>query len=128
MIEPTTAAVIFGFFAVVTILFQLALALGAPWGEMAMGGKYPGRFPIKLRIGALVQIILLAFFALVVLTRAGLVLTELYEFSKSAIWFVFALFVVSAILNTITPSKKERMLWSPVTIIMVVCAFVVARS
>lgn len=128
MFETTTAAYIFGFLTSVVMLFQLALALGAPWGEMAMGGKFPGRFPSKLRIGAIVQMLLLAFAALIVLTRAGLVLETFFELSKSAIWFVVALCVVSAILNTITPSKKERMLWSPVTIILVVCAVVVARS
>jgi cytochrome bd-type quinol oxidase subunit 2 len=128
MIDSTTAASIFGFLATVAMLFQLALALGAPWGEMAMGGKFPGRFSPKLRISALMQLVLLALMALVVLTRAGLVFSELFELSKSAIWFVVALCVVSAILNTITPSKKERMLWSPVTIILVICAVIVARS
>ncbi|MDO6563530.1 hypothetical protein Q4488_09060 [Amphritea sp. 1_MG-2023] len=128
MIDSTTAASIFSFLATVVMLFQLALALGAPWGEMAMGGKFPGRFSPKLRISALVQLLLLALMALIVLIRAGLVFSELFELSKSVIWFVVALCVVSAILNTITPSKKERMLWSPVTIILVICAVVVARS
>jgi len=128
MFETTTSAYIFGFLTVVVMVFQMALALGAPWGEMAMGGKFPGRLPPMLRIGAIVQILLLAFAALVVLTRAGLVLGSYFELSRSAIWFVVALCAVSAILNTITPSKKERMLWSPVTIILVVCAIVVARS
>lgn len=128
MFETTTAAYIFGFLSTVVMLFQLSLALGAPWGELAMGGKFPGRFSPKLRVSAIVQMLLLAFAALVVLTRAELVLENFFELSKSAIWFVVALCVVSAILNTITPSKKERMLWSPVTIILVVCAVVVARS
>lgn len=128
MFEPTTAAYIFGLLTAIVMLFQMALALGAPWGEMAMGGKFPGRFPPMLRIGAIVQMLLLAFAALVVLTRAGLVLESYFEFSKSAVWFIVSLCVVSAVLNTITPSKKERMLWSPVTIILVVCSVIVARS
>ncbi len=128
MFETSTAAYIFGFLTTIVMLFQIALALGAPWGEMAMGGKFPGRFSPMLRAGAIVQMLLLGFAALVVLTRAGLVLGNYFEFSKSAIWFVVALCVVSAILNTITPSKKERMLWSPVTSTLVVCGVVVARS
>ena len=128
MFEATTAAYIFGFLTTIVMLFQLALALGAPWGEMAMGGKFPGRFPPILRICAIVQMLLLGIAALVVLTRAGLVLQNYFVFSKSAIWFVLALCVVIAVLNTITPSKKERILWSPVTIILVICAVVVARS
>lgn len=128
MFEPTTAAYIFGFLASVVMLFQIALALGAPWGEMAMGGKFPGRFPPMLRVGAIVQMLLLAFATIVVLTRAGLVLENYSELSKSAIWFVVTLCAISAILNTITPSKKERLLWSPVTIALVVCSVIVARS
>lgn len=128
MFEATTAAYTFGVLTAIVMLFQLALALGAPWGEMAMGGKYPGRFPPKLRVSAIAQMLLLGFTALIVLTRSGIVLESYFELSKLAIWFVVALCVVSAILNTITPSKKERMLWSPVTIILVVCAIVVARS
>lgn len=128
MIEPITAAIIFSVLSAVAVMFQLALALGAPWGEMAMGGKFPGRFSPKMRISALVQLALLLFMALVVLTRAGVILDELYEVSKSAVWFIVVLCLISAILNTITPSKKERMLWAPVTIIMVICAIIVARS
>ena len=128
MLETITAAYIFSSLTVIVMLFQIALALGAPWGEMAMGGKFPGRFSPMLRISAIVQMLLLAFAALIVLTRAGLILDEYFDLSKSAVWFVVALCVVSAILNTITTSKKERILWSPVTIILAVCAVVVARS
>ena len=128
MFDPVIAAYIFTLLSGVGVAFQLALALGAPWGEMAMGGRFPGRFPQKMRIGALVQMLLLVFMALVVLTRADLILSEYYEFSQSAVWFVVALCMISAILNTITPSKKERMIWSPVTIVLLICGFIVARS
>lgn len=128
MFSPTTAAYIFCSLTASVVIFQMALALGAPWGEMAMGGKYPGRFPTKMRIAALVQLVLLIFIALIVLTRAGIFFEQLFEMSKTAIWFVVALCVVSAILNVITPSTKERLLWAPVTIVMVICVLVVARS
>lgn len=128
MIDPTTAAYIFCVLTFVVVLFQLALALGAPWGELAMGGKYPGRFPPQLRFAASVQAVLLLLISFVVLTRSGLVLDALFEFSRSAIWFVVAFCVVGAVLNVITPSKRERMLWAPVTIVLLFCAAVVAWS
>lgn len=56
------------------VCFQLALALGAPWGSYAMGGAFPGRFPIRMRITAVVQAALLALTVPIVLSRAGLVL------------------------------------------------------
>jgi len=128
MFNPTTASYVFCVFTAVVGIFQMALALGAPWGEMAMGGKYPGRFPPKMRIAALVQLLLLIFIALIVLVRAGIFFEQLFEISKTAIWFVVVFCVVSAILNVITPSKKERTLWAPVAMIMVICASIVARS
>jgi hypothetical protein len=39
------AALVFGFFIAVVAIFQLALAVGVPWGNVAMAGKFPGRFP-----------------------------------------------------------------------------------
>ena len=126
MFNPTIAAFAFSLLIGIVTAFQLALALGTPWGEMAMGGKYHGRFPPQMRIAALMQIVLLVLIALVVLTRAGLVLSEYFELSKSAIWFVVAFSVLGAILNTITPSKKERIIWAPVSIVLLICSIVVA--
>lgn len=120
------AAYIFTLLTSVVVLFQLALALGAPWGEWAMGGKFPGKYPPQLRIAALVQMGLLIFCGAVVISRAGLAWVEYAHVSRYAIWFVVVLFIISAILNNITPSKKERMLWGPVTIVLVICSFVVA--
>ena len=49
------AAWVFAAVAVVAACFQLALGLGAPLGEMAMGGRYPGRLPVQMRVAAIVQ-------------------------------------------------------------------------
>lgn len=82
MLDTNTAAYVFGFFTAIVMLFQLALALGAPWGEMAMGGKFPGRFSPILRVSAIVQMLLMGFAAIVVLTRAGLVLENYFVCTK----------------------------------------------
>ncbi|GGX63936.1 hypothetical protein [Saccharospirillum salsuginis] len=128
MLNPIVAAYVFGLLAGVAVLFQWALALGAPWGEMAMGGRYPGRFPPGLRFAALVQSFLLVVIALVVFTRAGMMLGDYLVFSRYAIWFVVGFCGISAVLNTITPSKKERLLWAPVTFGLLVCGLIVALS
>lgn len=128
MIDATIAAYIFCFLISVVIIFQLGLALGAPWGEMAMGGKFPGRLPVQMRIAAIVQIFVLMLVEFVVFTRAGLGSKEYIEFSESAIWPVVVFCVVGVILNVITPSKKERALWAPVTVVLLICSVIVATS
>jgi len=128
MFVVTTAAVVFGILATIAIAFQLALAFGAPWGDMAMGGKFPGRFPPRLRIAAVFQSILLLLVALIVLTRAEIIFENMIEYSEKAIWFVVVLCAISAIMNAFTPSIKERIIWAPVTLVLFVCAFIVAMS
>ena len=55
---------------------RLTLATGAPWGEFAMGGAYPGQFPPELHVAAVVQAVVLALLALVILARAGIALPK----------------------------------------------------
>ena len=52
------AAIIYTIVTAGVVGFQLALALGAPWGAYAMGGAYSGRFPPALRVAAVVQAVL----------------------------------------------------------------------
>lgn len=120
--------IIFCFFILIAVLFQLALALGAPWGEFAMGGKYPGKFPPKIRVAAVIQLLILAFFGLVGLIRSRLIVSSLYDFSTYAIWFVVGFFVLGTIMNLITPSKKERNLWAPITFILLLSSLGIALS
>lgn len=46
------AAIIYAALMGLTILFQFALAAGMPWGEYSMGGKYPGKYPQRMRLAA----------------------------------------------------------------------------
>jgi len=126
MIGTTTAAVLFCIITTFVIAFQIALALGAPWGEMAMGGKFPGQFPPRMRVVALIQSVVLFLLAAIVLTRAGIILEHMLEYSIIAIWVVVVLCAVSAIMNAITPSKRERIVWAPVALVWFACAFIVA--
>ncbi len=119
---------IFCFFILIAVLFQLAMALGAPWGEFAMGGKYPGKFPPKIRVAAVIQLLILAFFGMIGMIRSGLILSSWFDFSSKAIWFVVGFFVLGTFLNLITPSKKERNLWAPITFILLISSLKIALS
>ncbi len=124
----TSAAWLFTIATSVVVLFQLALAAGAPWGEWAMGGAYPGQFPPSLRVAAIVQAALLVGMALVVLTRAGLFTPRWARHARWLIWVVVAYGVIGLILNLITPSTGERAIWAPVAFVLLVSSALVASS
>jgi hypothetical protein len=128
LITSRGAAWVFCALTGLVCLFQLALALGAPWGAYAMGGAFPGAFPPAMRIAAVVQAVVLAGVALVVLSRAGLALARWGRTARWLIWVVVALLGVSVVLNLITPSGGERMIWAPVVIVLFACALRVALS
>ncbi len=121
------SAYLFSVLTGVVILFQLGLALGLPWGAASMGGKFPGIYPPKMRVVAVINGLLLASLAVIVLSKAGLLFPRLLPFSTYAIWFVVAFSLVGTILNTITPSKIER-IWAPVVFVLFVTSLVVAMN
>ena len=121
-----TPAIIFAVLALVVICFQVVLLLGAPWGRLTWGGKYPGRLPRFMRIVAGVSALLLAGFALTVLVRAGVLVPSLLPASRVAIWIVVGYSVVGIVANATTKSRWERILWLPTTVGMLVCSLIVA--
>jgi len=123
----TTSAIIFTVFTGIVILFQGCLAAGLPWGKASMGGKYPGKYPPKMRMVAVINMILLSFIATIVLSEAGLMFLQLKTISSIGIWFVVVFFFIGTIMNSITPSKIER-IWAPVALIQLITSIIVAIS
>ncbi|WP_372933433.1 hypothetical protein [Mariniphaga sediminis] len=123
----TISAVIFTALTGIVVIFQGCLAAGVPWGEASMGGKYPGKYPPKMRLIAIINMIILSFIALVVLSDADLLLPQLKQISRIGIWFVVAFFSISTVLNTITPSKIER-IWAPVALFQLITSIIVGVS
>jgi len=111
-----------------SVLFQLALLFGAPWGQLAMGGKFPGRWPWYLRLTTLLNITLLSGMAVMVLIRASLCAPEYFQLSQKLIWGVVVVSTLSFIMNSITSSKWERRLWAPTTLLMLLCSVIVAMG
>jgi hypothetical protein len=122
----SVAAVIFTAVVAVAVGFQLALAAGAPWGTYAMGGRFPGRFPAPMRVAALAQGIVLALLAGVVLARAGLALEAWASSASWLIWVVVGFSALSLLMNSMSSSKGERLLWIPVAVVMLASSLVVA--
>ena len=127
-LPEVVAAFVFAHAAAVVELFQVALALGAPWGAYAMGGVHPGRFPPGLRTAALVQAVVIAGLVVAVLSDAGVVAPELADGLPWLVWIAVAFSAVSTVLNAITRSAVERRTWLPIAIVMLVSSLVVAMS
>ena len=121
------SAIIFTVLTAIVILFQLGLAVGMPWGSASMGGKFPGKYPPKMRIVAIVNMLILTVLAIIVLSRAGLVFPQFLSASEIGIWFVVAFSGIGTIMNTIMPSKIER-IWAPVAAIQLITSIMVAVS
>ena len=110
----------YGFYLV--CLFQIALILGAPWGEFTMGGQTKGKLPIQGRVTAGISILVLILMAQGLLAKYG---TGLISGWPSAlitvlVWLTFAYAVLGFVMNWLTRSKKERMVWGPVATILLV--------
>ncbi|MBM4204769.1 MAG: hypothetical protein FJ194_11555 [Gammaproteobacteria bacterium] len=114
--------------SVLTILFQIALAFGAPWGEFTMGGKHRGVLPGMWRLIPVVSTLILAGFIFIVLVRAGVILDDWKPLSHTLIWIVVGYSVLGCIANSATPSPRERMVWLPVVIVLSATSLIVALS
>ena len=124
----TLAGITFGVVAVGVIAFQVALALGAPWGAYAMGGVFPGRYPPPMRVAAVVQAVLIGLLALAVLSAAGLVLPDLIAAIPWLAWAAVAVSALAVILNALSRSVGERRIWVPVAVVMLISSLLVAMQ
>lgn len=122
------AAIIYAILIAGVVAFQIALAAGAPWGTYAMGGAAPGQFPAAMRVGAVVQAVLLAGLAVVILARAGLILPGWWRVSHWLVWIVVAITALSLVLNLISPSAGERAIWLPTLSLLLISSLIVAFS
>lgn len=122
----TVAALAFAVVAAGVIAFQLALAAGAPWGRYAMGGRYPDRFPPPLRVAAVVQALVIAVLALIVLSAADLVTPGLVDAVPWLPWLAVVFAAGSLVLNVITPSAAERRIWAPIALVLLVSGLIAA--
>ncbi len=99
--------------------FQVLLAAGKPWGIYAFGGQHAGVLPRHLRIAGVFSCLLLLGFATVNLTQAGLLpFTGSGPFWRIAVWVIAGYGVLGTFMNAISRSKPERLLWTPVCMIL----------
>ncbi|HJM59811.1 MAG: hypothetical protein CMD53_04505 [Gammaproteobacteria bacterium] len=112
------AAILYALIIAAVVLFQFCLIFGAPWGQVTQGGRYEGPLPVTGRVAALLSVPILICMGASITSAAGLV-------PNWAGWTAYAAIAMQALstsLNWITPSQKERLLWGPITSIMLLLA------
>ncbi len=75
---------------------------------------------------AVINMMLLSFIGTTVLSEADLMFPQFNTISGIGIWFV-VIFFIGTIMNTITPSKIER-IWAPVAFIQLTTSIIIAIS
>lgn len=113
-------------------LFQLALALGAPAGDMVFGGRVAeedGRLPSKWRAVSGIAVVILLGFAWVVLARAGVPNTSIDQrYLAVATWAIVAYMAINTAANFASKNKAERYVMGGVSLVLVVMCSIVAAS
>ena len=110
-------------------VFQLALALGAPFGAAAWGGRNPGVLQRNLRIAsAVVGLVVYPIMAATILAAAGLIDDEWLPIDPIvAMWILTGFFALGAIVNAVSRSAPER-IWTPVSAVLAICCALIALS
>jgi hypothetical protein len=113
----------------IVVLFQLALVLGAPWGQIAWGGQNPGVLPTTLRVGSAVAILVLGFMAWIVLAAADLVGASPVpeEWLDVILWVIAGYFLLGTLANLASKSRPERW-WALVSFASAVSVGLIALS
>ena len=109
-------------------VFQIALAAGAPLGRLAWGGKHRV-LPRGLRIASAVSVLLYALFAFVISRAAGYA-TDGGDHLESypLIWVLTAYFGIGVLANLASRSRPERMVMTPVALLLSLCCLVIALA
>lgn len=104
------------------LIFQIALALGAPFGYLAWGGGDPGRLPPLRRASSLLAAGLVAVFAV----AFGQALELWVVFGTDRLPWVFGagavVFALSTLGNALSSSRAERWHGVPVAATLALCS------
>jgi hypothetical protein len=109
-------------------VLQVALALGAPLGRFAWGGRHD-RLPRGLRLASAASVVLYGVFAAIALERAG-VIAPLDNAGAVGVmtWGLAAYFTLGIAANTASRSRSERRLMAPAAAALAVLFAVLALT
>lgn len=99
--------------------FQCSLAAGAPWGAAAWGGGEPGRLPAGLRWASTGS----ALVWFTVARAVSRVSDPPTARQRRALRALAGVGVLAGVMNALSPSPPERLIWGPVSALLAVAAW-----
>jgi hypothetical protein len=123
-----TAAVVVWVLLAALAVFQIALVAGAPLGRFAWGGGSTV-LPTRLRVGSAVSVAIYAVIAWVVAGSVSLRSEPADDGgSDLGIWLLTAYFTLGVVMNAASRSRPERMVMTPVALVLAVCCLLIALA
>jgi hypothetical protein len=109
------------------VIFQIALALGAPLGKAAWGGQHGDVLPKRLRIASAAVVVVYLVIILAILASADLIDAGgwIAGGGRPVMWTLTGLFTLGALANLASRSKIERY-WAAVSLAIASCCAIIA--
>jgi len=121
-----TAAVIGSVAFFIASILYIFLALGLPYGEFAMGGKYK-IMPTRMRYMCAFSVLIQWFAILILLQTARLIPLMFSSGITKGLCFFFAVYLsINSVMNALSKSKKEKYIVTPLSVITAICFWVTA--
>jgi hypothetical protein len=127
-VQPLNQAAILAVVLLAAIgVFQIALALGAPLGFAAWGGRQGDVLPAGFRVASgVVGVVVYPLIGFFILASAGVITADWLPGTGSpGMWVLAGLFTFGALANFASRSKRERY-WGPVSLAIAVCCGIIA--
>ena len=110
----------------VVIILSVLIICGLPLGELTMGGQYKV-FPKKLRIVLVTQLIFQIFFVIVILQMGDFFPLWFSKKVTKIICIVMAVYLsLNTVMNSVSKSKKEKCIMTPLSFVAAVCFWITA--
>ena len=107
-------------------VLQVLVAAGLPLGRLVWGGQHEV-LPRRFRVGSALSVPFYAAIAVVLLWRAGTWGTPPPAAGVTT-WVVVGYLAIGIVLNAISRSRPERLVMTPVCMVLTACAAVVATG
>jgi hypothetical protein len=108
-------------------VLQVLLAAGRPLGRFAWGGQHEV-LPQTLRIASAASVVVYLGLAAVLLQAAGVLQVLAGDVPQGAIWGLTAFFGLGVVMNGVSRSRPERLVMTPVVLVLALCCLAIALA